>query len=96
MRTENENVNKEKEHIKISIRPNDKNKDFLSTLKIEARKNGYEICEAKEKDRTNKPTDIVPWDTNWVKTEGNINMKKRLKNYEKEPEPPKMKLARDQ
>jgi hypothetical protein len=98
MRNECENEIKEKEHIKISIRPNDKIKDIFSTIKIEAKKNGYDICEVKEKDLNSKATDIVPWNSNWIKsaTEGNINLKKRLKNSEKEPEPEKIKLPKDQ
>lgn len=45
---------------------------------------------------TSKATDIVPFNSKWISTEGNINMKKRLKNNEKDPEPEKKKLPRDQ
>ncbi len=96
MRSECENEIKEKEHIKISIRPNDKIKDIFGTLKIEAKKNGYNICELKEKDLNSKLTDIIPWNYNWIKSQGNINIKKRLKNSEKDPELPKNKLPKDE
>ena len=96
MRNECENEINNKEHINISIRVNDKNKELLNTLKTEAQKNGYEISEAKEKDSTQKATDIVPWDSNWDKPERNVELKKRLKKHEKDPEPLKKKLPKDE
>ena len=87
---------KDKEHIKISVRKNDKNKGILNTIKTEAKKNGYALHYVDEKVNKSKATDIVPHGSTWMKTEGNINMKNRLKNNESVPETPKKKLARDQ
>ena len=96
MRNEYEDNINNRENIKISVRKNDKNKDVLNVLKNEAKNYGYEISEVKEKENTQKTTDVIPWDSNWDKPERNVNLKKRLKNSENEPEPPKRKLPKDE
>lgn len=96
MRNDNEDDIHLKDNIKVSIRKNDKNQDTLNTLKAEADKYGYEISELKEKETTQKTTDVIPWDSHWDKPERNENLKKRLKNCEKEPEPEKKRLPKDE
>lgn len=96
MRNECEDELHRREHIKISIRKNDKNTNLMENIIEEASKNGYEVKEINEKNIKQKATDIVPWDSGWERIDIVKDLRKRLKNNEKDPEPPKKKLSREE